>query len=198
MSRNAYYRLCELGLYDVEAVVGMLSHHPYEKVQKHLANIYAQEVPGMGNRRGISLLDFCIVLRVLYNDKCPRRLEHLLAFQQVKEKKARVTLNGFGIIDKYGKDAHMLRMERIWGVDETDLDAKYHGDFNDVIGEICQHLNRGLNDDLSWKSSWVEDLFDFMVKKDPSYQVYIQGFEKGYPTGGKGKNTKAHKMAQME
>ena len=109
-----------------------------------------------------------------------------------------MTLNGFGIIDEYGKDGHVLRMERIWGVDETDLMEKYHGDFNDVIGEVCQHLNRGLNDDLSWKSSWVERLFGWMAKKDPGHREYIQGFERGYPTGGAGKNTKAYKMARLE
>ena len=146
----------------------------------------------------MSLLDFCIILRVVYEDKCPRKLMNLLAFPQVAEKKARVTLNGFGIIDEYGKDSHVLRMERLWGVDPTFLKKKYHGDYNDVIGEICQHLNRGLNDDLSWKSSWVEELFDYMMKKDPSHLVYLQGFEKGCPTGGSGKNTKAYRMAQME
>ena len=196
--RNSYYRLMKEGLYDVEAVVGMLSKHPYEQVQKFLANVYSQAVPGLRNRKGMSLLDFCIILRVVYDDNCPRKLMNLLAFPQVAEKKARVTLNGFGIIDEYGKDSHVLRMERLWGVDQTDLKEKYHGDYNDVIGEVCQHLNRGLNSDLSWKSTWVEALFDYMKKKDPSHRVCLRGFEEGYPTGGSGKNTKAHKMTQLE
>ena len=192
--RNSYYRLMKEGLYDVEAVVGMLARHSYEQVQKYLANVHAQEVPGLGNQKSMSLLDFCVILRVVYNDKCPTKLMYLLAFPQVAEKKARVTLNGFGIIDEYGKDGHVLRMERIWGVNEKDLEKKYHGDYNDVIGEACQHLNRGLNDDLSWRSSWAELLFDRMMKKDPSHRAYLQGFERGYPTGGSGKNTKAYKM----
>lgn len=194
LCRRAYYRLLREGLFDVEAVVSLLSNHSYEEVGKYLANVYAQEVPGMGTLRGFNLLDLCIILRSIYNDECPLSVRKLLAFSQVGEKKARVALNGCGIIKGYGKDAHVLRMEEKWGINERDVDEEFHGDFNDFIGETCQHLNRGLNPDLSWKSKWAEAMFAELLKSNDRYDVLIRGFEDGYPTKKDG--TKAALMAK--
>ena len=195
LCRRACYRLLREGLFDVEAIVSLLSKHSHEEVGKHLANVYAQEVPGMGTLRGYNLLDLCIILRSIYNDECPLSVRKLMAFSQVGDKKARVALNGCGVIKKYGKDAHVLRMEDRWGINESDVDEEHHGDFNDYIGEVCQHLNRGLTSDLRWKSKWAEGTFAELLKINDKYNILIRGFEEGYPAKKKG-STKAALMSK--
>ena len=99
-----------------------------------------------------------------------------MVYPQVDIKKARVTLNGFGIIDGSGFDTHCIRLfavllRHFFDTDASDAQLKswslhisgkmsYEAaiNFNDNIGELSQQYQKGAF--FAEKNSYFSDIFD--------------------------------------
>eukprot|EP00984_Skeletonema_dohrnii_P034011 scaffold32630_cov61-Skeletonema_dohrnii-CCMP3373.AAC.1 len=126
---------------------------------------------GLEQQRAISFVEIAILCETVWKSKLPSNYRDLCRVYQISDKKARVSLNGIGIIDGVGIDEHVRRflkevLQLPYTIDElysllSHLDTRTAANVNDNIAEIGQKLNNVKHQGEYWEEDkeWLKDLF---------------------------------------
>eukprot|EP00986_Skeletonema_menzelii_P015881 scaffold12865_cov152-Skeletonema_menzelii.AAC.18 len=138
---------------------------------------------GLDMLRVIAYLELAILCETVWKNELPSTYLDIMRVPQMAQKKARVILNGMGIINGVGLDSHVKRFfQKVlrfpYSNDKLDallhlLDNKTAVNANDNIAEIGQKLNNvrmGMNGkgnkDWEHDKCWLSDLFDDLESID--------------------------------
>lgn len=139
-----------------------LQHSSFEQYIEFIIDVLnSGKSQGMHLVRAIAFLEIAILCETVWKKELPKHYRDLCRVYQVSEKKVRVSLNGFGVIEGVGVDEHVKRfmlnvLQLKYSTNELyyvlhQLDTRTAANVNDNIAEVGQKLNNVRKNGTDWE-----------------------------------------------